>query len=293
MQARSGQLRSVPVRTEEPTWDGPYFGEFGVLADDTDRVQCHVCGDMFDLLGTHANHTHGLTADQYRQAFGLMQKTPLAGPTYREKRRKFVAHLLTVDNPNQERIRNLTTNQRKGLMAKVVRRREHDLHRTPPQRTRGVLETKYGDPRGHPDEFLAQVAVMFVEELRNGQRGVYRRMGDRTGVGWPTARSRVLSAVERGHLIWTGADNEPAAYRPGDKPWDPPGSFAHMYGVLGQWVNEHGHARVPKTGRVGDVKLGLWVQSVRDRYRRGTLTEDRVQQLEALPGWSWNTRNQT
>ncbi len=280
------------MRTEEPTWDGPYFGQFGVLADDGDRVQCHVCGDMFDLLGAHANHKHGLPADQYRQAFGLMQKTPLAGPTYRGKRRQFVDHLLPPDNPNHERIRNLTTDQRKAAMANVVRRSEHDFHRTPPERTRAPLEAKYGDPRGHPDEYLVEVAAMFVEELHNGQRGVYKRLGDRTGVGWATARSRVMSAVKRGHLIWTGTNNEPAAHLPGQQPWDPPGSFDHMYGVLERWVEEQGHARVPRAGRVGDVKLGLWVQSLRARYRQGTLSEDRGQQLEALAGWSLGTRKQ-
>ncbi len=27
------------MRFEEPTWDGPYFGQFGVLADDGDNVK--------------------------------------------------------------------------------------------------------------------------------------------------------------------------------------------------------------------------------------------------------------
>jgi hypothetical protein len=281
------------MRTEEPTWEGPYFGQFGVLADDGDRVQCHVCGDMFDLLGAHTNFTHGLAADRYRQAFGLMQKTPLAGPTFREKRRQFVDHLVHPDNPAHERIRNLTTDQRKALMAKAVRRREHDLHRTPPERTRAPLEAKYGDPRGHPDEFLAEVAVRFVEELHNGQRGVYRRLGDRTDVGWATARSRVMSSVKRGHLIWTGTNREPAGHLPGQEPWNPPGSFEYMFGVLEQWAKQHGHARVPKTGQVDDVKLGSWVQALRERYRQGTLSKDRVQRLEAIVGWTWDTRDQT
>ena len=42
---------------------------------------------------------------------------------------------------------------------------------------------------------------MFVGELENGRWGVYRRMGDRMGVGWDTARSRVMSAVRRGRLV--------------------------------------------------------------------------------------------
>ncbi|MFW2338438.1 MAG: MucR family transcriptional regulator, partial [Acidimicrobiia bacterium] len=79
------------MRFEEPTWDGPYFGQFGVLADDGDQVQCHVCGEMFAHLGSHTNHSHGLTADEYRRAFGLMQSTKLIGPTFRAKRRQITA----------------------------------------------------------------------------------------------------------------------------------------------------------------------------------------------------------
>ena len=55
---------------------------------------------------------------------------------------------------------------------------------------------------------------------------------------------------------------------------------------------EQGHALVPKTGRVGDVKLGLWVQALRERYRQGALSKDQLQRLEALAGWTWDTRKQ-
>ncbi len=64
---------------ETPTWDGPYFGVLGVLteAPDGDTVQCHVCGDWFALLGTHANASHGLGADAYRRSFGLAGTIPV------------------------------------------------------------------------------------------------------------------------------------------------------------------------------------------------------------------------
>lgn len=45
-----------------------------------------------------------------------------------------------------------------------------------------------------------------------------------------------------------------------------------------------------ETGMVGEVKLGLWVRSLRDRYRRETLSQDRAERLEELAGWSWDTR---
>jgi hypothetical protein len=136
-------------------------------------------------------------------------------------------------------------------------------------------------------EYLTEIADLFLEELANGQRGVYRRLGERMGVDWSTARSRVLTAVRRGHLLWTGSDNEPAAHRPGEDPWNPPGSFEHMFGVLERWVAAYGTAKVTKGTVVDGVRLGSWVQSVRNRYRRGTLTEERVRRLEGLPGWDW------
>ena len=55
-------------------------GQLGVLRDDGERVQCHACGEWFLHLGSHTFHGHGLTADAYRQRFGLMQKTKLGGP---------------------------------------------------------------------------------------------------------------------------------------------------------------------------------------------------------------------
>ena len=222
---------------------------------------------------------------------GLMQKTKLTGPTLLAKKRQTgFEHLLPYNVVHSGRTRNLTTEQRKTMTANPVRRREHELKKTPPERMRAPLEALYGDPRGHPDAFLVEVVDMFLEELANGQRGVYKWMGVRMGTDWSVARSRVWSAIRRGHLIWTGDDLEPAGHRPGEQPWHPPGSFEHMFGMLEQWVAEHGHARVPKAERVGDVKLGYWVQSLRLRYRKGNLSGERVQRLEALSGWSWKTR---
>ena len=161
---------------------------------------------------------------------------------------------------------------------------------TAPERIRPALVAKYGSDKGYPDAYLERVADLFLDELSRGQRGVYRRLGDRMGVDWSTARSRVMSAVRRGFLIWTGGDHEPAAHRPGEKPWMVPGSFEDRFARLQEWVSAHGHARVPKTEMWEGVRLGLWVQSIRQRYRRGTLSGDRARRLQALPGWQWSTR---
>lgn len=62
---------------------------------------------------------------------------------------------------------------------------------------------------------------------------------------------------------------------------------------LDGWIAEHGDAGVPQTAVGRDVEgapypLGVKVKTYRSRYRRGVLSADRVRELEARPGWSWD-----
>ena len=135
---------------ETPTWDGPYFGLFGLLAEasDGEAVQCHVCGDWYVLLGTHANATHGLHADAYRRAFGLHKSTALASTGYRTKRRRHhSAQLVTPERLEATRARAEALSseemQRRSRMKR--RRRQHDLETwTEPTRTQAALTARYG-----------------------------------------------------------------------------------------------------------------------------------------------------
>jgi hypothetical protein len=278
---------------ETPTWAGPYFGRFGVLAEapDGEAVQCHVCGDWYVLLGTHANAAHGLRADAYRRAFGLRKSTALASASYRAKGRKLVAQLLTP-----ERLESIRANakefssdemQRRSRMKR--RRRQHDLETwTEPTRTQATLIARYGSAEGYPMQVLEDIAQTFVEELRNGQKGVYTRLGRRWGVTWPTARSRVMAAVRRGALIWTGGDHTPNGHLPAEGPaGPPPGSFEERLGLVEQWVEEHGGSHVPRGTVYREAKLRSWMDSQRQRYTAGTITKDQIDALEAVPGWWW------
>ena len=70
--------------------------------------------------------------------------------------------------------------------------------------------------------------------------------------------------------------------------WDPYAErweegFAH----LGAFVARTGHARVPSSHVEDGFGLGAWVKWQRTTYSRSTLAADRVDRLEALPGWSW------
>jgi len=45
--------------------------------------QCHECWDFYNFLGSHV-HMHELTADEYKERWGLNRQTPLMSATLRE-----------------------------------------------------------------------------------------------------------------------------------------------------------------------------------------------------------------
>jgi hypothetical protein len=62
-------------RPQPGEWDGPLYGELGVLETDGDRVVCLLCGRAFVHLGRHVVLTHRLPADHYRAIAGLRAGT--------------------------------------------------------------------------------------------------------------------------------------------------------------------------------------------------------------------------
>ncbi len=60
------------------------FGEIGVLADDGEKVQCHLCGKWFSHLGNHALYKHKIAPDDYRAVYGLNRTTGLISNKLRE-----------------------------------------------------------------------------------------------------------------------------------------------------------------------------------------------------------------
>src|SRR5712692_7714049 len=70
-------------------WDGPIFGQLGVLHTDGSKVECHCCGRWYLHLGSHVVRTHKLTVPEYQAIFGLNRTTRLAGPAYQATARQF------------------------------------------------------------------------------------------------------------------------------------------------------------------------------------------------------------
>ena len=64
------------------------------------------------------------------------------------------------------------------------------------------------------------------------------------------------------------------------------------YQMLLSFVEREDHARVPREHLEGKHQLGKWVTRQRSDYKKGKQTEDRVERLESLPGWTWDAFHQ-
>ena len=64
-------------------------------------------------------------------------------------------------------------------------------------------------------------------------------------------------------------------------------SWDYMYGQLLDYVEKHGHAR-PLARKVGRSWFEGWVAQQRTNFNKGLLSSDRIQQLDKLPGWTWD-----
>ncbi|MEU1647263.1 DEAD/DEAH box helicase [Micromonospora zamorensis] len=63
--------------------------------------------------------------------------------------------------------------------------------------------------------------------------------------------------------------------------------------ALTAYAHDHGHTRVQTSYITADgFKLGQWVAVRRQDKTNGKLSDSRAEHLEALPGWSWHTRNE-
>lgn len=58
------------------------------IADDGERLRCHLCGGAYANLGQHARLAHGIPAADYRALCGLNRTTPLIAPALRERYRE-------------------------------------------------------------------------------------------------------------------------------------------------------------------------------------------------------------
>jgi len=66
-------------------------------------------------------------------------------------------------------------------------------------------------------------------------------------------------------------------------------SWYFCFGLLENYVEEHGKARVPASYvSLEGLKLGRWVGTQRSNKLKNLLSQDQINRFEALPGWSWD-----
>lgn len=73
--------------------------------------------------------------------------------------------------------------------------------------------------------------------------------------------------------------------------WDP---FADLWdtslSALRTFTKREGHPQVPQRHKENGIDLGSFVNGRRTEFKKGKLSKERIKQLEALPGWSWNPK---
>lgn len=80
--ARSKHADEPAPRIGQPVGAGVY----GRIAEDAEgRLICHECGKAYLSLAAHVYLAHGLTADEYREAYELPRSTKLAASGVRER----------------------------------------------------------------------------------------------------------------------------------------------------------------------------------------------------------------
>ena len=67
------------------------------------------------------------------------------------------------------------------------------------------------------------------------------------------------------------------------------GPWYEKYLLLEQYKKEHGNCLVPARFVYNDVKLGHWVNNQRQSYKKGMLSTNRREMLDAL-GFSWDPK---
>jgi hypothetical protein len=129
-------------------YDKPPHGAFGTIDRVGERLVCHLCGRDWMHLGTHAWLTHGLTAAEYREAFGLNVTTPLVGAALSQRLREsgqqlFRAGRLAARPLTREEMRDLSrmaADRRSGGAMRLEARLAHGerlkamRHKPPPPR---------------------------------------------------------------------------------------------------------------------------------------------------------------
>jgi len=131
--------------------------------DDGSRVQCHLCGRWWALLGMHVSRGHGMTPDAYREQFGLNRTTGLTAPAL--ARRMAAVHGAKLAARRRVGFDALTPEQL-DRSRRVPHRMERRMRQSEARRERHARRP--GKPRPEPlsNGAVRRLALAKIAELR-------------------------------------------------------------------------------------------------------------------------------
>lgn len=102
------------------------FGFYGALSStlDGDKIQCHICGELYSELGAHVRQSHEMNVADYKEKFQLSRTTSLISEVVREERKQRTLLWLSKLTPHEKRElrRKADAGYRKWLAATVAER---------------------------------------------------------------------------------------------------------------------------------------------------------------------------
>jgi superfamily II DNA or RNA helicase len=161
------------------------------------------------------------------------------------------------------------------------------------------------DPRGL--EVVAGVlSAMRAHDSSLGVRLDHGRRQAGRGARWPEgalrARRLAAAAFSRSRLSFQvpgGATGQLAGALALRMVRETTASWDEALGRLRAWVEDNGDAAVPQGAKVvapdlaaGTFALGAWCTVQRGLFRKGLLDAERARELEGLPGWLWQPRDE-
>lgn len=101
----------------------PYYARLARLAvsEDGRRVRCHLCGNWFQFLGGfHLVSRHGVSAEEYREMFGLNRTQGLASPRHQQRMRKSSLKVFATRSDIREALKKGQALAKSGALNELV-----------------------------------------------------------------------------------------------------------------------------------------------------------------------------
>jgi len=176
------------------------FGELGVLAvdGDTGQVQCAACGRWLRALGgAHLIAAHGLTAETYRERYGLVLRRALEAPDRREQRSASTRARVEREPRLREMLERGAAAARSGELAARTRGTMGERGRRSAQRLERQQLLADSSRRGVAAVQAASDERLVLRARELGFASLEGYLRDRHAAGWSVLRTSAELAVAR------------------------------------------------------------------------------------------------